>query len=45
MFFKTHKNSYTTLLCMSDPQYSGHDQEIWSFSVFLPQTDDFSVKP
>jgi hypothetical protein len=40
-FFQTRKNSYTGSLCTSDPQYEGHDQEIRSFGLFLPQTDDF----
>jgi hypothetical protein len=30
-FFKTHKNSYTGPLCITDSEYGGHDQEIWSF--------------
>jgi hypothetical protein len=40
-FFKTHKNSYTGPLCITDPQYVGHDREIQSFHQFLPQTGDF----
>jgi hypothetical protein len=33
-FFKTHKNSYTRLLCITNPEYGGHDQEIRNFSQF-----------
>jgi hypothetical protein len=40
-FFKTFKNSYTLPLCITDPQYWDHDQEILSFSEFLPQAGDF----
>jgi hypothetical protein len=40
-FFKTHKNSYTGQLCITDPKYEGHDQEIMSSGQFLPQTADF----
>jgi hypothetical protein len=29
------------LLWISDPQYGGQDQEIWSFGLFLPPTGDF----
>jgi hypothetical protein len=29
------------LLCITDPQYGNHDQEILSFGQFLPQTGDF----
>jgi hypothetical protein len=28
-------------LCIAHLQYGGHDQEIWSFDQFLPQTRDF----
>jgi hypothetical protein len=28
-------------LCITDPEYGGHDQEIWSFDQFLSQTGDF----
>jgi hypothetical protein len=35
-FFKTYKNSYTGLLCTTDPQYGDHDQEILSFDQFIP---------
>jgi hypothetical protein len=40
-FFKTHKNLYTGLLCITDRKYEIHDQEIQSFGQFLPQTDIF----
>jgi hypothetical protein len=29
------------LLCITNPEYGGHDQEIQSFSQFLQQTGDF----
>jgi hypothetical protein len=38
--FKTCKKSNTKPLCISDLEYGGHDQEIWSFRQFLPQTGD-----
>jgi hypothetical protein len=38
-FKKTCKKSYTWSLCITDPEYEGHDQEIWSFGLFVPQTD------
>jgi hypothetical protein len=28
-------------LCIADPEYGDHDQEIRSFNNFLPQTGDF----
>jgi hypothetical protein len=28
-------------LCITDPEYGGQDQEIWSFIQFLSQTRDF----
>jgi hypothetical protein len=28
-------------LCITDPEYGGHDQEIQHFGQFLPQTEDF----
>jgi hypothetical protein len=40
-FFKTCKNSNTWPLCLTDNEYGGHDQEIWSFGYFLAQTDNF----
>jgi hypothetical protein len=40
-FFKTHKNSYMGPCCITDPEYGGQDQEIWSFGQFMPQTGDF----
>jgi hypothetical protein len=40
-FFKTRKNSYTWLLCVTDLEYGGHDHEIQSFGYFMAQTDDF----
>jgi hypothetical protein len=39
--FKTHKNLYTRLLCITDPKYEPHDQETQSFGQFLPQTGVF----
>ncbi len=30
--FKTHKNSYTRPLWITDPQYGGHDHKILSLS-------------
>jgi hypothetical protein len=42
-FFKTHKKSYKGLLCISNPQYGCHNQEIRCFSQFMLQTGDFSV--
>jgi hypothetical protein len=41
IFFKTHKNSYTWPLCITDLEYGGHDQEIRSFGYFMAQTGDF----
>jgi hypothetical protein len=38
---KTHKNSYMGPLCIIDPEYGVHEQEIRSFSLFLPQNGDF----
>jgi hypothetical protein len=35
-FLKTHKNLCTGPLCITDSIYGGQDQEIWSFSQFLP---------
>jgi hypothetical protein len=32
------------LLWITDPQYGGHDQEIWSFGQLLPQTRYFLKK-
>jgi hypothetical protein len=29
------------LLCITDPEYGGHDKEIRSFGQFLTQTGDF----
>jgi hypothetical protein len=40
-FLKTHKNSNTISLCITDLEYGGHDQEIRSFGLFLPQIDNF----
>jgi hypothetical protein len=40
-FLKTGKNLYTGPLCITDPKYGGHDQEIRSFGQFLPQTSGF----
>jgi hypothetical protein len=40
-FFKTHKNSYTGVLCITDPQYGHHDHKILSFGQFNPQAGDF----
>jgi hypothetical protein len=40
-YFKTYKNTYTELLCITDPLYGGHDQEIRCFGQFMPQTGDF----
>jgi hypothetical protein len=37
-FFKTHKNTNTRPLWITDLQYGVHDQEILSFGQFLPQT-------
>jgi hypothetical protein len=37
---KTHKNSYVGPLCITNGEYGGQDQEIHSFSQFLPQTDE-----
>jgi hypothetical protein len=37
---KTRENSNTRPLCINDPEYGGHNQEIWCFDQFLPQTDD-----
>jgi hypothetical protein len=34
--FKIHKNAYMGPLCITHPQYGGHDQEIQSFDQFLP---------
>jgi hypothetical protein len=38
---KTHKNSYMGPLCITDLEYGGQDQEIWSFGQFMPQTGNF----
>jgi hypothetical protein len=35
-FFKTHKNSYTGPLGITDLEYGGRGKEIWSFGQFLP---------
>jgi hypothetical protein len=40
-FFKTYKNSYAGPLCITNPEYGGHDQEIRSFGQFLLKTYDF----
>jgi hypothetical protein len=40
-FLKTCKNSYTIPLSIIDPEYGGHNQEIWNFGQFLPQASDF----
>jgi hypothetical protein len=40
---KIFKYSYTGLLCIVDPEYGDHVQQIWSFTHFLPQTDDFRL--
>jgi hypothetical protein len=40
-FFKTHKNLYTGLLCISDPQYGGTGLRNTEFLSVLPQTSDF----
>jgi hypothetical protein len=39
-FSKSLKNSYRRPLCIADPEYGGHDQEIRSFGQFLLQTCD-----
>jgi hypothetical protein len=33
---KTCENSNTRVLCIINPEYGGHDQEIKSFGQFLP---------
>jgi hypothetical protein len=33
---KTHKNTYVEPLCITDPEYGGHDHEIQSFGLLLP---------
>jgi hypothetical protein len=38
---KTHKNSYTGPLCITNAEYGGHDQVILSFSQFLPTNTKF----
>jgi hypothetical protein len=40
-FFKSHKNLYTRSLCITDLEYGGHGQEMWSFDQFLLQTGVF----
>jgi hypothetical protein len=40
-FFKTHKNLYIWPLCIIDPIYELHSQEIRNFSHFLPRTGIF----
>jgi hypothetical protein len=40
-FLKTHKNTYMGPLCITDPEYGSHSQEIWSFGQLLAQTGDF----
>ena len=40
-FFKPGKNLYTGPLCITDPEYGYHDQEMRSFGQFLPQTGVF----
>jgi hypothetical protein len=40
-FLRTHKNSYTGPLCITDMQSGDHDQEIMSFSQFMRQPGDF----
>jgi hypothetical protein len=40
IFFKIRKNSYTGPLCITDPQYQSHNQEIRTFGQFLHRTDD-----
>jgi hypothetical protein len=42
--FKPHKNLYTLPLCITDPKYGGHGQEIWSLGQFSPQTSVFLGK-
>jgi hypothetical protein len=39
--FKTHKNSYTGPLWITDPQYCGHDQEIRSLGPVFPKLEIF----
>jgi hypothetical protein len=39
--FKPHKNSYMRPLCITDPEYGGHDQKIYSLGRFLQQSGDF----
>jgi hypothetical protein len=34
-FFETCKNSYKGPLCITDREYGGHSQEIWSFGQFF----------
>jgi hypothetical protein len=45
LIFKTniYINSYTRPLCVTNPEYEDHNQEIWSFSQFLLQTGDFRL--
>jgi hypothetical protein len=40
-FFLNYKILYTGLLCVSDLEFWLYNQEIWSFSQFLPQTGVF----
>jgi hypothetical protein len=40
-FLKTHKNLYTSQLCVTDPEYGLYDQEIMSFSQFMPEIGFF----
>ena len=39
--FKTPKNLYTRPLCITNPEYGPHNQEIRSFGQFPPQTGFF----
>jgi hypothetical protein len=40
-FFKACKNSYVEPLCITDPQYGDHGQEIQSFGQFMARTVNF----
>jgi hypothetical protein len=43
-FLKTHKNLYTKPLCITNPEYELHVQEIRIFGQILPQTSFFLGK-
>jgi hypothetical protein len=34
-FLKIFKNSYMSLLCITDPEYGGQDHKVWNFRQFL----------